>query len=561
MDVNARIAQRIKQNDLRLKILEGKPGTGKTTRLKDMIVGILRDSNYTRVDHIMVISYSRTASRAIYEKLEPSLTANEFWRKYPFFRTIHALCARLLEVSGHNVVDGDFYKRFCRMYGIPYSPIRVRSLDEIDLYGYTGEKQELIAGNVMFNWWQFLKRKCVYRDKVKQAVRERDGLSHKEQDVLSEYPAYLILELYDEWEEMKRAYGKFEYDDMIWDITLESIGSPSTVQYVFVDESHDLSPLQFHLIKQWMTNDNIKEVYFAYDPLQTIYEWNGADSRLVGSLRSLSVEDEVLPKSYRVPRIPWNFACRVAGLLNDVNINKVESADYDGELRFINQEDIPNILADNRSAFVLFRTNKEVYSFLNQMFKHKLFLNGLGRVQTAFSSKTFNNRYNALVKAARGENLTYEELREIISKIPSGYFKRHIKTEFTDKTKVHNHGSSYTPSEVYGLFKDCESLEGLKRIILDSQVNIPQKQKEILIAVDAEYPLLSELSQYVGTYHSSKGLEAQNVILHDFMLHPEGIYKEELKLIFVGLTRTMDSVYIVPCTGGTGIIESLYGSI
>jgi len=54
------------------------------------------------------------------------------------------------------------------------------------------------------------------------------------------------------------------------------------------------------------------------------------------------------------------------------------------------------------------------------------------------------------------------------------------------------------------------------------------------------------IKDFVGTYHSVKGLECDTVILFDWLPPKQSDIREERNLAFVGLTRARDNVFIVP---------------
>jgi superfamily I DNA/RNA helicase len=48
----------------------------------------------------------------------------------------------------------------------------------------------------------------------------------------------------------------------------------------------------------------------------------------------------------------------------------------------------------------------------------------------------------------------------------------------------------------------------------------------------------------VGTFHASKGLEANNVVLFDFYLREGWDVVDETRLAYVGVTRTRDKIFL-----------------
>lgn len=106
-------------------------------------------------------------------------------------------------------------------------------------------------------------------------------------------------ELYASYEAQRRRSGQLDFDDLIAEATraLEedlpfASGVRFTRRHLFVDEFQDVNPAQLRLFEAIAAAD--PDFFVVGDPNQSIYGFNGADPRLLGSLPSRYREVEVL---------------------------------------------------------------------------------------------------------------------------------------------------------------------------------------------------------------------------------------------------------------------------
>ena len=173
-----------------IKKIVGLPGTGKTTYLADMIVKMLSDG--TEPDEILFSSFSRATAKAIFEKLE----ALDLYRDdLPYFKTIHSLSAKVLRLHSKDMfVNEDDYLYFANYSGFEYSVSRVRSIADLEDMGYgvVGKEYYSVVGNVLYSWWQFVKRKHITNNRASNVIHARNDLQYSEMNTLKDTPTALI---------------------------------------------------------------------------------------------------------------------------------------------------------------------------------------------------------------------------------------------------------------------------------------------------------------------------------------------------------------------------------
>ncbi|MHC1635478.1 MAG: UvrD-helicase domain-containing protein, partial [Candidatus Methanospirareceae archaeon] len=160
----------------------GKPGTGKTTWVAERVVKLLERG--VKPEEIAFASFSRAAAAAFYKRLEAKLGYTPTKEDFPHTGTLHSLAARLLGLHKGDFIENGDRVAFCKQKNLDYIPSYVRSIDEIEEYGILNEPYFPVEGNILFRWFQFLKRTLIYPPLVRQAIKKREMLTEHEREVL-----------------------------------------------------------------------------------------------------------------------------------------------------------------------------------------------------------------------------------------------------------------------------------------------------------------------------------------------------------------------------------------
>lgn len=119
---------------------------------------------------------------------------------------------------------------------------------------------------------------------------------------------------FEKWQNFKDELCGIDYTDML-EIALhdypEPPGNPSVI---FVDEAQDCTALQFAVLQQWA--QSTERLVLVGDDDQCIYQFAGATPEAFAR-HDLGPEDEVLEQSYRLPFIPWEYACKWISKIHD----------------------------------------------------------------------------------------------------------------------------------------------------------------------------------------------------------------------------------------------------
>lgn len=546
----------------------GHPGTGKTTTLGELVYNYARDSSDNlNFNGLLGANFSRGAAYALKQTLRAYGLPLE---NFKHFRTIHSLAAKTLDLKERSqFVQPADCKLFFSQYGIPYEG-KQRTIDDIDIYGYVGDPVSFVLGNQILGYFQYLKRVLIIDEEITRKIRRHWHIERFKD--LKKQSSSFLLTLYRSWENFKKERGKSDFDDMLQTIIQDELPFMGDIEFAIVDEGQDLSPIQIGVLKEWLQDADL--VYVAFDPMQTLYFFNGVNPHLI---RGLKNDDEMLlSKSYRVPEIPWENAKEFAHRNRCFTVDKVNPTDREGGVIWANKDKVFDTLKKvngQKKTFALFRNNASVFKFADECLRRGIYHKGLGRVKSAFDEQVFVWQHNLMAKLINGLPLEYEEVRSIITKIPAkGYLKRGVQTDFDkrrgkfwDSNDQRRLGDVDTHAHFYSLFrKRCGNVDEVKEIIADPNVMLSygkrgEHKKEFLLSLTTTASPIRVINSYIGTYHAAKGREADEVILFDYLLPKSTTQYEENCICFTGLTRTKDVDYIVPVAGygGRGFMEKV----
>ena len=268
----------------------GPPGTGKTRRLVDTIIG-------HRGERILMLSFSKAAALETASRLPDGMDVKA--------STIHSLMFNHLGMSRAAMVDGKKLAEFGKEAGFPFKGSETGSDEAQEGDDYATVKA--YANNRMIDDYDAF-------DMFGQpGTRHRFGM---------------FLKAYQSW---KMTYGYMDFDDMLLSYVHGRGGDLYCPPVVALDEAQDCSPLQWQVIEKLVAG-GAEHVYVAGDDDQAIFEWNGADPH--GMVRfgdKVGAEYVTLNKSYRVPK-------RALSLVNEAILpqfkkrypKQFDAADRDG---------------------------------------------------------------------------------------------------------------------------------------------------------------------------------------------------------------------------------------
>ena len=340
-------------------------------------------------------------------------------------------------------------------------------------------------------------------------------------------------------------------------------------KYIFVDEFQDTDPIQFEFIMSFKNSS----LFVVGDVLQAIYGFRNADSRIIKSLIDSDDWKTIkLFENYRSKNEICNFANDITGYANMKYRIKLSGQSDGGSVSvfcledergfydpIIPEDEINDILHElkqlSQSTAILCRTNKEVNYMCSYLDREHI--SYVRQIRTNLAEKflrsVFNNEYfiewvsTELNSKDYGIYLRLWELHT--PENPVKYFYENFGK--IDKVR-------YLMNTVFSIRqefkKDISSnikcrnileLLDIKDVVVDTDAKSTKEIYEYLISTVNKK---IECDIYVGTIHSVKGLEYDNVFVvgvNDRSFHLDS--EENHNLYYVAVTRARNwlKVYYV----------------
>jgi len=283
------------------EIILGPPGTGKTTTLLSLVEQELHKG--TRPSKIGFITFTKKGANEAIDRAKKKFNYAD--DDIPYFRTIHSLCFRRLGLRSTDLLVGSALKEFA-----DYAGIRVTGRawsDDGMLVGFEHGDRILFMENLA---------RIRKRPLAQQYRFDDDGLDWGEVERVA---VALVA--------FKKRRGLLDYTDILTKFieNNQDVG----LEVLFVDESQDLSALQWEVVR--LLARSCRRVVVAGDDDQAIFEWAGAD---VSQFVNMKGKTSVLGQSWRVPRTVQAVA---AGIITNVyqrRIKKWMAREDDGAVTY-----------------------------------------------------------------------------------------------------------------------------------------------------------------------------------------------------------------------------------
>jgi DNA helicase-2/ATP-dependent DNA helicase PcrA len=272
----------------RLQIILGPPGTGKTTRLLELLSDYLKTGSPARV---AFVSFSRRAVKEVAERV--GLEAEAF----PHFRTIHSTAYHMLELERDDVFQPKHWRQFSEVVGLPFTA--------------AGHEEPLWDGTIG--------DKCLALYSLARS-RGTDLPTEWRRAMLPDLALPTVTYVVGQYERFKEVNVLWDFHDMV-----TKAEGRLPVDVLFVDEAQDTSHAQWSFLRRVVTD--VPRVVLAGDDDQEVYAWSGADG---AALRRFEGERVVLPQSYRLPRVVKELADRISARIKRRVPKEFRSTDKPG---------------------------------------------------------------------------------------------------------------------------------------------------------------------------------------------------------------------------------------
>lgn len=490
-------------------IIFGRPGTGKTTALANLIREFIASGH--NQEEVAYLTYNRSMASEGRKKL--GLNKQQAG-------TLHSVLSQLLGWRKSKGDDTDFLtdkdiEEFCEKWGIEKKRI-FRAWEEESV-----EDED--------DWGKFMLAYDSAKNRVPAVPVSRFLKDTK-------YDPDFIAAKYDE---MKLNKERHDYTDILME-GAELSFPPKKL--LVLDEAQDMTELMWKIIDAWSLVSST--VVYAGDDLQSIYGFRGArakdflDRREGATVFHLSQSHRM---TVEVKELSDMIAKRIK-IKEEVNF-KAKDAHSDVH----RTASLEPILTAPGERWILCTTNWIASQVAKELDRRRIVylpINYRHRKITPWSEKLIR-----LVNSfSSWPNLEVAELAEVIKLLPASIMERGVKTLAKDGKIKEIHellsGGLYGDFDLTRIFKQQMSATDVFK-----KAQIPDAKKELALKFLGK-KILPEDVVRVDTYHASKGLECPNVgvilnmtrrVQDNFRHDPDSAYRN----LYVAVTRSMGSLYLI----------------
>lgn len=488
----------------------GAPGTGKTTRMLDLLQKEVESG--TPLDRIAFLTHTVSARLEAISRIKKLRNISDERSQLKYFRTIHGICYMENTLKKDNVMQAPDYLEFGETIGIPFSSHFTSDVDMDGLpLGFN-----LSGGNAILA--------------VRQLAAARQVPIT---ELSSEWPNWISPKLMKEvihgYAKWKERHAKFDFVDML--LLYGKYGEPLDCDVMFIDEAQDLSSLQWSIVRKMFART--PRVYIAGDDDQSIYAFIGADR--YGFLDFEADEIEILPKSYRLKRTIWNKAQNIIKHVSRRQDKTIEVSEG-GHIDFYNNDLL--YLDINHETMIIARHHAQLQRLAKSLEVRGIPYTGRSREIPKTDQALAVHAY---FRARKGESISLFDASRLLRFAGDKDEAKRLRAE--DR----NNPGLFINKDQININWEAPWQQYLARN--RSEVYKNELIRNILNNIGLQ-GLVDEPKVSLTTYHGCKGREADHVVCltdcfkkaHDSARkNPE----DETRLAYVGVTRAKERLTIV----------------
>jgi len=260
---------------MKIDIIFGPPGTGKTTKLLNILEDELKRHSPKEIAYV---SFSR---KGAYEGKDRALIKFPKYSEsdFEYFRTLHSIAFRTLGIGKGMMITKNHYKMFGEKLGFKFS-------------GYFTEDMQNTKDDAYLNYDILMRNN-------KDAAKKLLGTLEAQQ------LRYIQLN----YKHFRETLGILDFTDLIEMFIRKNKSVP--VKVAIIDEAQDLTSLQWQMVL--VAFRDCENIYIAGDDDQALYQWSGADVKFFLNIKG---NQHVLNKSYRLPRNILEYSKLITNLIS-----------------------------------------------------------------------------------------------------------------------------------------------------------------------------------------------------------------------------------------------------
>lgn len=506
------------------EIIVAGPGVGKTTELLNRIEKAILEG--TPPHEIAFFSFSTTAVNEGLDRIAARMKVKRSQFKY--FRTLHSMAFYLLGLSSKQVISTAAMNQFARENDLKIGHVDYKS----------GNAKWQTPDSILLGQIDSARL-------LGLSIREFFVKNHID-DVSVEHAEDIATR----YQRFKLTHGLVDFTDMILLANQSEFETPH-FKYMFIDEAQDLSTQQWYFVEKLATN--AENIVIVGDERQAIIEFAGADVDYFLGIKGKVTE---LNQSYRVPKKIHSLARKIEKkMIKTRNARwypRPKGFDEDAPGEVIRVSDLP--IRDMRygSWLLLTRTNSQLMEFREYMMQccntlSAFFLvDGNAPIDTeVFKAITIFDAVNISASTSKYDFIMPDDndSPDILKK----------KMKYTLMLKKFMSSKNPATAELDSVFMHRFNYTSW----FDAFDKIPLVEKNYINSILPAYrrkPDAFEKARIkLSTIHSSKGTEADNVVLYTQLTGK--VYNDwknygdtndtEAKVLFVGVTRARKKLYLL----------------
>lgn len=485
--------------------LIGGAGTGKTTELMRILDGVLTKG----VDPLQVgfVSFTKAARREASSRAAYQFGgSSEQLEQDGWFRTLHSVCFRCLgEARGSVLSDDKESTKWLEdnLQATVGKPIGAESLEESDFEGSSD-------ASISLTLWSAARNRL---EPLDTAWARAERCSDRTPP-LAEVRDFVLR-----YEQAKRLDGKRDFTDLLgafagWSFGLDGHervapdGVAPRLPVWFFDEQQDTSALLDAVCHRLI--ESASWVYVVGDPFQAIYGWAGADPQLFQAWPA--AQQRIMPKSFRCPAPIHELGEAILREASDYWDRGISPADHAGVVdveRFTGG--LLGEVDPTSSWLLLARTNYHANRIATRLKETGVPwqpTKGLG----GWNRPVKNRALNTLADLAKGFPVESSEWAAVLDVLPSKteggeLITRGTKAKWEPKDFAGQHAYATDLSAWGGTpLLSAALVSGRWTSFVDGALDYAAARERW------GYEAVTNPPIRVGTIHSAKGAEADNVL-------------------------------------------------